>query len=139
MEHTKQALFLLPLLIRRPCRLCLLGVEWNEKILKWLREGVPYHQIADNLTAAGHRCVPSQVSKHKQHLLKALTFQTDVEQHPSQLEALQLQLRIEKEKRAQLELEREKEERQEAQKALEKAREGRMLTQLLTMKRSETS
>ncbi len=94
MEHTKQALFLLPLIMRRPCKLCLLGVEWNEKILQWLREGVPLQQIVECLTEAGHRVVQSQISKHKKHLLKALeeVLQTKAAQQPSELEALRLQL-----------------------------------------------
>jgi len=108
MRMPKEAWELLPLLKGfSRCRLCRLNAEKQEQIWQWLKEGLTYQQIAENL-GVSHQ----MVYRHKRHMLRAFErYMQVMGEKASELKRLDIQLQVEREKRKQLELAREREER----------------------------
>lgn len=89
------------------CRLCRLDSDVQEQIWQWFKQGLTYDEIAERLNTNFQ-----SVYRHKRHMLRAYEryIQVQAEQW-DELKRLDIQLRVEREKRKQLELAREREER----------------------------
>ncbi len=104
----KEAWALLPTLRGyNRCRLCVMPSDFQEQFWSWMREGKTIAQLAE-LSGVSE----AVAFRHRRHLIRCYErFITLSASHVDDLKRLDLQVKLEREKRRQLELAREREER----------------------------